>query len=531
MVEIALIIGIYSLLIFGLGLSGRLNDPMTYLFSMIFIIFIVYFLVKGTSKIFKNKYLWEFKKDKIGLFLVVILISSCLINLIGALGPELNFDSLWYHLTIPKIFLKENKIFFIKGGLFYYSLMPKLTEMLYLVSLKLSPLGILAKIIHFVFGVFCSAATFKLARRYLNVRHSLLAVVLFYTTLLVGWESTAANVDLARTFFEILSLFMFLKWAQGIENKKENKHSIDLIESAVLLGLGISTKLIAVVTLPILLILVYKISKSFRQVFVFLFFSLLIVSPWFIFSFFNSGNPFYPVFSGILDSSHKFVFNPIKYIIDFWVLLYKPQDPLSPVFLIFLPVIIWKIMKIKKREFGILGWYCGLALLFWLFTPRTGGSRFILPYLPGICLFIVWLFSLKNDFYFKALMILIIISAIINSGYRLMANKKYIPILLGKESREVFLINNLNFKEGDFFDINGEIKRITKENPVIIFGSHNLFYVDFNFGHASYVWQAELYNYAVTQNVKLPQEFMINSRLIYSNSLTDTNLYLIGNNK
>lgn len=527
MVEIALLTGIYSLLVFGLGMAGRLNGPEIYLFSAILFIFIAYFIVKEVSKIFKNKYILEFGKDKISLFLIIILFSSFFINLIGALGPELNFDSLWYHLTIPKIFLQESKIFFIKGGLFYYSLMPKLTEMLYLVSLKLSPLGILAKTIHYVFGIFCSVAAFKLARRYLNIKQSLLAVVLFYTTLLVGWESTAANVDLMRTFFETLSLFMFLKWAEGIENNKTKQPNINLIESAVLLGLAVSTKLIAVVSIPVFLILVYKISKSLKQVFIFLFFSLLIVSPWLIFSFFKSGSPFYPVFSGILDSSHNFVFNPIKYTTDFWALLYHPQDPLSPVFLIFLPIILWKIIKIKKGKLGTLGWYCGLSILFWLFTPRTGGGRFILPFLPGICLFIVWLFSLKNDFYFKALTVMIIVGAIVNSGYRLMANKKYLPVLSGKESRESFLIKNLNFKNGDFFDINGEIKRITKENPVIIFGSHNLFYADFNFVHASYVRQPELYNYAVTQNVGLPREFMVNSRLIYSNSLTETNLYLI----
>ena len=42
------------------------------------------------------------------LFLVVLQVS---INLIGVLGPELAFDALWYHLTLPKIYLEKHSLF------------------------------------------------------------------------------------------------------------------------------------------------------------------------------------------------------------------------------------------------------------------------------------------------------------------------------------------------------------------------------------------------------------------------------------
>ena len=44
------------------------------------------------------------KKPRRFNWLFVILIGQILVNLIGALGPELGFDALWYHLTEAKLF-------------------------------------------------------------------------------------------------------------------------------------------------------------------------------------------------------------------------------------------------------------------------------------------------------------------------------------------------------------------------------------------------------------------------------------------
>ena len=80
-----------------------------------------------------------------------------------------------------------------------------LTEMYYSAALLFSN-EILAKLIHFTFGLLGLAALFGLLRRYLSLRFTFLGLLTFYTMLIVGWQSTTAYVDLARTFFEILTL-------------------------------------------------------------------------------------------------------------------------------------------------------------------------------------------------------------------------------------------------------------------------------------------------------------------------------------
>jgi len=61
--------------------------------------------------------------------MMILIVLQAFVNIIGVFGPELAFDALWYHLTLPKLYLVHHSIFFIPGGLLYYSGMPKIAEM------------------------------------------------------------------------------------------------------------------------------------------------------------------------------------------------------------------------------------------------------------------------------------------------------------------------------------------------------------------------------------------------------------------
>ena len=82
-----------------------------------------------------------------------------------------------------------------------------------------------------------------------NAKLALIGCLIFYSQLTVGWLSTTAYVDLVRTFFEILALDYFLKWAG-------NKKLPLLIKSSVLVGLAISVKLLAFYSLASFIFLI-----------------------------------------------------------------------------------------------------------------------------------------------------------------------------------------------------------------------------------------------------------------------------------
>lgn len=509
MFEIAILIGIYSYLVFALGLSGWLYPKLLAVITGVFLIII-------TRKMTVIKII---KEDKTSWVLVGLIFAQALVNLVGALGPELGFDALWYHLTLPKIYLQNHRLVYIPGNLLYYSTLPKLLEMLYVSALAFQG-EILAKIIHFIFGVLSAIGLYKLSRRYLRVKSTLIVVTIFYTALVVGWQSITAYVDLARTFFEILALDYFLKWYE-----KERKQN--LIKSALMIGLAISTKLLALGSLIIFLFLII-FKRKFKDFLAFSGIALLVSLPWLVFSFIHTRNPVYPIFGNILDSSHKFVsFNIMRFISDFWNLFLRSADPISPIILIFLPLFL--VSKLSKTG-KVLAAYCLLAYVVWYFTPRIGGGRFFLPYLPAFSLLCGFVFEAKEKqkIIRRFLIIFIIFITVINVIYRGIANKKYLPVILGRQTKADFLKRNLNFKFGDFYDVDGFFKaNIDSKDLVLIYGIHNLYYVDFPFVHESWARPGTPITHILVKDGELPKKFG-KRMLIYYQPQTNVRLYLYG---
>src|SRR3989304_327791 len=164
MFYLAFAIGVYSYLIFFLGIFGLLYKNIIIGFSIIYLFLILLYFLKF------RKFSFKFRFNSFNSFskLLIILISiQAVINFIGVIGPEIGFDALWYHLTLPKIFLENHKIFHISGNLLYYSDMPKNIEMIYIAALSFNG-EILAKLTHFIFGLLCVFAIYKISRMFLS---------------------------------------------------------------------------------------------------------------------------------------------------------------------------------------------------------------------------------------------------------------------------------------------------------------------------------------------------------------------------
>ena len=526
MFVLAFLVGIYSYLILSIGLLGILYRETIYVSSLIFILFFVYiyksYFIDGVRH--AKHFAVEVTKDKKILFLICLLSAHALVNLIGVLGPEISFDALWYHLTLPKIYLQNNEVFFIPGSLFYYSAMPKLTEMLYIPAVLLSG-EILAKLIHFSFGVITCISVYKITREFLNKRYAVLASLLFYGNLVVGWESIASYVDLSRTFFESLSFLAFLYW---IKTKKE----YFFITSAFMLGLAVSSKVIALGSLVIYFVLigmnVEKVAERIKRVFIFSFLAIFPSLPWIAFAYVHTGNPVYPFFTDLYQTRlniNIFPYDVFKTIRD--TFLYG-QDPISPIYLIIIPIVLVvfpRLKKLAKMPFV----YSGLALLIWYLTPQTGGGRFILPYLPVLSVATLITVSAVRDRLIKKLLVsLMIFVFVVSIGYRFLANQKFIGFLTGAQSKSEFLRKNLNFSYGDFYDIDGFFKKTIKDSDtVLLYGFHNLYYADFKFVHSSYSREGDKFNYIATQGVQIPERFKY-WQLIYSNPVTNVRIYTLG---
>src|ERR1700691_819583 len=120
---------LYSYGIFVLGIFGILTKFNIIFLTIIWFILLVFFERRSVlflyNEIRQKKFIVkDVYKNPVCLPLVLLILLA-VINLMGALGPELAFDSLWYHLTLPKLYLLHHAVYHIPGGLLYYSDMPK----------------------------------------------------------------------------------------------------------------------------------------------------------------------------------------------------------------------------------------------------------------------------------------------------------------------------------------------------------------------------------------------------------------------
>ncbi len=323
--------------------------------------------------------------------------------------------------------------------------------------------------------------------------------------------SITAYVDLARTFFEIMAILGFINWT-----KRKGKKW--LIVSAAILGLAVSTKLLALGSLLIFVILIVILTRKITDLLTYCFLAFVIPLPWFIFSYIQTGNPVYPFFSNIYSVNFNFnLINPLNL-----------PDPISPLYVVFLPISLLIYRKLKPA-LKIISLYSFFAIIVWCLTPQTGGGRFILPYLPAFSLITVAAINMIKRVALRNVFIgLIVVLALFSIIYRGVANSKYIPVVLGQESKSQFLTNHLNFSFGDFYDTDGYFtKKIKKTDTVLLYGFHNLYYVIFPFIDSSYVKRGDMFNYIAVQGENLPQRFKF-WNLIYYNIKTNVQLYSIG---
>jgi hypothetical protein len=529
---VGILVGIFSYFIFALGLLGMLHRNLLLIITIVFLAgSTIYFVKKGNLRIL-TAFFSHLKRDRFRMLLFGLLCIQAIVNLIGVLGPEVAFDALWYHLTFPKIYLQEHVVRFIPGNVLYYSVMPKLTEMLYTTALAVQS-EILAKGIHYLFGIGCCIVLYQLTKRYFSSMIALLTVLIFYSNLVVGWESITAYIDLTRTFFEILALSSFLRWT---ENNERN----NLALTGVMVGLAISTKLLALGSVVIFLLLITyylfikkkPLSHITRSVGIFLFFALSIPLPWFIYAFIHTGNPVYPFFTPLYETSvSPLLLSPVKIVSDLWEIFTHAADPISPIYLMFMPLLV-VFYKRLLPAIKLVAMYSLLALIIWYVTPRSGGGRFILPYLPafsllaGSLVYKVGKQKVTSAFpLYRFMLILVIVVSGISIGYRGIANVKYLPVIIGIEKKEVFLSRELNFSYGDFYDIDGFFKNTLKPNDrVLLYGFHNLYYVNFPYIHESAVRKGDHFTYIAVQNGLIPKRFWYWPE-IYYNPITKVGVY------
>jgi len=229
-------LAIFTHLLIGLGVAGLFNQWSINLL-LLGVFLLSYREIESIIQQIKAKFgnLLTSDISWVGILLILILAIQVFFNLAGASVLPSGWDSLGVHLARAKEWVRLHSILepipYIHYDLVLY---PFNIGMLYGMSLLVKD-AILAKLIHFSFGILMVMGVYALGRRYFSSKVGLFSAAIFYSIPAVAYLSTTAYVDLGYAFYVFLALYAFINWSAT--NKKGW-----LIVSGVMSGLCVGAK-------------------------------------------------------------------------------------------------------------------------------------------------------------------------------------------------------------------------------------------------------------------------------------------------
>jgi len=221
-------------------------------------------------------------------------------TLIGALAPPagIDWDGLAHHLAVPKIYVRDHGIHFIRFTT--HSNFPYTVNMLFVVGLLAKTVAG-AKLFHWGFGILSVAALYVLTKRALGAWAGQIAAFLLATTPMTAWLAMVGYVDLGALFYTLLALLAFLAWL-GRDDAQAAGGS-DLYRCGLAVGGALTVKMQALSLLGLVLALVlWRLMRipelgwprRFGAAAGLVGVAVLTSCPWYIKTFVWTGNPVYP---------------------------------------------------------------------------------------------------------------------------------------------------------------------------------------------------------------------------------------------
>lgn len=238
----------------------------------------------------------KFKRpDGLSLALLAGFVLFLLIALIAVLSPStsMDWDSLAYHLAVPKLWLQRNQIGYVEG--IHHSNFPFSIDNLYIWGLMWGgEAG--AKAFSWMIFLFGGIAIFGLVRRLGGTTPAWWTLLGFASIPVVAWESGTAYIDVAHGLF---AAFAFLYSAAALTHEEGRKNFIVLAGLAA--GFALGTKLTGLQTIlaigAVLTIGGFVIKQGMtglRTAAAVCAIGVAVASPWLIKTTIYTGNPTYP---------------------------------------------------------------------------------------------------------------------------------------------------------------------------------------------------------------------------------------------
>ncbi|MFQ3549212.1 MAG: glycosyltransferase family 39 protein [Armatimonadota bacterium] len=518
--------GVVSLIVFAFSALGLLNNKII-LISLIAVGGLVGVILHINTLFQFIKSIRINKKNWIVLFVILALF----LTFIAALSPPVSddWDSLAYHLAIPKIYLENGGFKYIEFS--SHSNFPFMMEMLYTLCLSVGSIAA-SRLTHFWCLVLLLGFIFTASERHFKEGIGVKVCIAFCSIPIVLWLSTTAYIDITTSLFSFAGFICLLYFF-------DDKDRYWVVLCGIFAGLAASTKMTAL-GLPFIfavILLAHNIitEKKARLVnpIILILIGLAVCSPWYIKSLIYTGNPVYPFFYSIfggrdwtkeLADNYAMLqsqFGAGKDILSLILLPFnltfhselfydRPGLFIGPIAVV-APIVLflckWNTAKIRYA--GIFLFF--LIIIWWALTHQ---SRYLVPAFAVLCIIIVYLLDsdIRYKLASKAFSIIIFASLIFSMLTIYPLASRSMPYVLGKQSADEYLYENL-----EIYPVVKYINQsLDKSSKIAMFGDTRGFYLD-----REYVWADPGHNTLFTRDFDSKEQF-----ISYLKSLDITHIFI-----
>jgi 4-amino-4-deoxy-L-arabinose transferase-like glycosyltransferase len=326
------------------------------------------------------------------------LLLALLLNLAGALGPEIFYDALVYHLAVPNYYVLHHG--FAPMPYNFYSNLPFTHGMLYAAGLLLKG-SALTKLINYGAGIVTVLAVLAFGARHFSLRAGLWAALIFYTVAHAMFASWAAGTEALLTLFSTLALYAVLTRGDGADRR--------LWLAACFCGLAMGVKYTGIFTSAGVMLLYAwsdraRPAAAARNLALFTLLAAVFTGPWLVKNWLYTGNPVFPFAlklfgAGATADPQKLSefavhaaqigpFSPKGWLLTHWKVTMGQvpnSEYFTPLFLALLPVLFLLSAPAGPALAGL--WIFFLA--WWLgWSVSSTMVRFLMPAYPAAGLLI-----------------------------------------------------------------------------------------------------------------------------------------------
>ena len=407
--------------------------------------------------------------QKLVLVLLLLTIAS---NLVIALGPPIEGDALSQYLAVPKVFVREGRIFFAfpaSQPISVWSVFGTVTPL----SLQmLSAAGLatvgesFALLGNRLVGLLLLLLIGQFARRLGFPAAALLAGATFYMTGLSNYQGHTAKVEIGAGLFEVGAVYALWVW---YSTREKTRNSADgsgwLYLSGLLLGFAISVRQSGFYTALLMTMFLIGCTLFLRprrprlaQFLVWVFLAVSAGAIWLVAAYVYTGNPFYPALGQVFGTSWPF--GPTGQILPpginsglggmaqmFVALSLGPVtgfglvESIGPVFIVLAPAVIYTAYRLRHHGYVLLVVYVLAYYLLWFqfyaITRLMTAAVAVAAVLTGIA----FVYTVERGPRLPRVMLrsVLVGAFILNLGLNLIIARHYLPHALGLESRQAFL--------------------------------------------------------------------------------------------